>query len=283
MTMPPPMISPRVHLPGSGDRSGDPSPGNGNATGSSNGSGTRTWNNFNGRDPDLIYAGETIKLPDGTTHVVQAGETLSSIAAKYGVSVDQLIEKNGFDRALLGKDPQGRYFDPGNGPQPSPGGSVAPPPDASLFSPGADGKYTKDQATDLAKTVQDLKAKGKLDDAVADEVLGLLDKVVKGTITADETAKLTKLLEQVKQAQGGSSTTAGSSAGVPTSAEATALLENFDALAKQGNLTHGEAGTLKMLLKKVEADEPLSSAEKTTLNNLLSKVRQGATPGVATT
>lgn len=58
-------------------------------------------------DRDRIFAGEVLELPgDGstsaTTHVVAAGETLSEIAARYGVTVEQLAAVNGIeDRDLV--------------------------------------------------------------------------------------------------------------------------------------------------------------------------------------
>jgi LysM repeat protein len=85
--------------------------------------GTNTFNDLAGRDPDLVYAGETVKIEINgkvTEHVVKAGETLSSIAANAGVSVAALIKTNGMDPALLGmKD--GRYFEVSGGPHPAPG------------------------------------------------------------------------------------------------------------------------------------------------------------------
>jgi len=45
-------------------------------------------------DPDKIFAGQIIKLPNGKTHTVQKGETLSGIAKKFGISVKELINLN---------------------------------------------------------------------------------------------------------------------------------------------------------------------------------------------
>lgn len=45
-------------------------------------------------DPNKILAGQIIKLPNGETHTVQKGETLSSIAKKYGTSVSELVKSN---------------------------------------------------------------------------------------------------------------------------------------------------------------------------------------------
>ena len=62
-------------------------------------------------NPSLIYVGARLALsgkgfvaagePGGSTHVVAAGETLGSIAAKYGVSVSQLAKANGIKNTNL--------------------------------------------------------------------------------------------------------------------------------------------------------------------------------------
>ncbi len=88
-------------------------------------------------NPDLIFAGETLKIgadappptPD-STHAVVEGDTLAQIAAKYGVSVESLVEANSLDDAnfiyigqvLLIPAP-GPYFDV---PDPGPGEGSAP-------------------------------------------------------------------------------------------------------------------------------------------------------------
>lgn len=53
------------------------------------------WNDIS--NPNEIYIGQVLKLyaPNvGTTYTVEAGDTLSSIAERFGVSVDQLCEWN---------------------------------------------------------------------------------------------------------------------------------------------------------------------------------------------
>jgi len=45
-------------------------------------------------DPNKILIGQIIKLPNGETHTVQKGETLSGIAKKYGTSVRELVKAN---------------------------------------------------------------------------------------------------------------------------------------------------------------------------------------------
>ena len=46
-----------------------------------------------------LFGGRSLvaNLADGTQHVVKPGETLSGIAAQYGVTVDQLVALNGIN------------------------------------------------------------------------------------------------------------------------------------------------------------------------------------------
>jgi spore coat assembly protein SafA len=53
------------------------------------------------KDPNIIYPGQTIFVPGGGHHpppshfyVVQKGDTMYSIAAQYGISVNALIKAN---------------------------------------------------------------------------------------------------------------------------------------------------------------------------------------------
>lgn len=53
------------------------------------------WNDIS--DPNEIYVGEVLKIytnNTGTTYTVEAGDTLSGIAEKFGVTVDQLCKWN---------------------------------------------------------------------------------------------------------------------------------------------------------------------------------------------
>ncbi len=93
---------------------------------------TKVFGNLEGRDPDLLFAGEKIMI-NGKEVTVADGDTLSSLALKHGTTVDKLIAENKMDASLLGKNGQGQYFTPG-GPQPAPGGSQNPP--ASLAPAG---------------------------------------------------------------------------------------------------------------------------------------------------
>jgi hypothetical protein len=78
----------------------------------SDAAGTTTFNNFEGRDPDLLGVDEVIKTDDsGGTHKVEAGDTLSSIAKAKGVDVETLMKINGFDQSLLGQRSDGDYYD----------------------------------------------------------------------------------------------------------------------------------------------------------------------------
>lgn len=56
-------------------------------------------------NPDLIYAGEVLKIPGNTntvTYTVKAGDNLSTIAARYGMNWKTLYEMN---RSVIGSNP----------------------------------------------------------------------------------------------------------------------------------------------------------------------------------
>ena len=62
----------------------------------------QTLARYNGiPDPDVISVGEIIRLPDGAgensvrIHIIQKGDTLYSLAKKYGTTVDELATING--------------------------------------------------------------------------------------------------------------------------------------------------------------------------------------------
>jgi hypothetical protein len=158
--------------------------------------GTHTFNNLAGRDPDLLYAGETIKIEvNGKTinHVVKSGETLSSIAAANGVTVDALIKTNGMDRSLLGKNTAGDYFT-SDGPQPAPGGHVKPPPEDSVPP-----LPTNAELEALRSNVQQLDGHG-LEPGEAAEMLKLIDKAISDPkqLTSAEIKKLGEYEKTVK-------------------------------------------------------------------------------------
>lgn len=55
-------------------------------------------------NPNLIYAGQRLRIPSSTTyitHIVQRGETLSSIAYRYGVSYWDIAALNGLTNPNL--------------------------------------------------------------------------------------------------------------------------------------------------------------------------------------
>ncbi|MCQ4021820.1 MULTISPECIES: LysM peptidoglycan-binding domain-containing protein [unclassified Ruminococcus] len=52
--------------------------------------------------PDRIYPGQRLRIPIGNRNVpqwyaVRPGDTLHTIAANYGITVNEIIEKNNFD------------------------------------------------------------------------------------------------------------------------------------------------------------------------------------------
>ncbi len=236
------------------------------STPSSTTGGTRVFGNLQGRDPDLLFAGEKIMI-NGKEVTVADGQTLSSLAAQHGTTVEKLISENKMDASLLGQNgPNGAYFTPG-GPTPGPGNSVASRP--NQFAPGADGKYSKEQATELTKVVQQLQKDGKLADSKATEILGLLAKVTSGTITDTETAQLTTLLKEAKAAQDGGTGTTGTTApqSVPTtSAEAQAALNAIGSQAPKG-MSADDFAVLKDLLTQLK-NGALSDTQKSTLEKL---------------
>jgi LysM repeat protein len=86
-------------------------------------------------DPDLITTGSIIVIPtpdasgaDADVHVVRAGETLWSIAGKYGLGVGQLARQND----LSGTDP---VIHPGQRLIIEPGASDGPEPDSGALPP----------------------------------------------------------------------------------------------------------------------------------------------------
>jgi murein DD-endopeptidase MepM/ murein hydrolase activator NlpD len=213
-SMPAPMVGSILQdggPPGSGPVSTSP-PSTGDPT--SSGGGTRVFGNLQGRDPDLIYADEKIMI-NGKEVTVQSGDTLSSLAAKHGTTVDKLIAENKMDASLLGKNgPNGAYYTPG-GLQPAPGGSKTPPVDA-LAPQGPNGTYTKEQVPALRAEVERLQKEGKLEPTKATELLGLLQKVENGeTLSASDATKLTGLMKDLKAAQGNSTPAEESTGGTP--------------------------------------------------------------------
>jgi LysM repeat protein len=63
------------------------------------------------------------------TYVVQAGDTLSSIASRFGVSVQAIMDANGMSSTII--DIGAELIIPANG------GSVSPPPNPTATQPGA--------------------------------------------------------------------------------------------------------------------------------------------------
>ncbi len=56
--------------------------------------------------PDRIYPGQRLRIPIGDRNVpqwyaVRPGDTLHSIAAKFGITVDEIIKRNNFDNPNL--------------------------------------------------------------------------------------------------------------------------------------------------------------------------------------
>jgi hypothetical protein len=266
--------------PPSSDSGSTSSTPTGGSTGS--GGGTRVFGNLQGRDPDLIFAGEKIMI-NGKEVTVQSGDTLSSLAAKHGTTVDKLIAENKMDASLLGQNgPNGAYYTPGS-PQPAPGGSQTPPVDA-LAPQGPNGTYTKEQVPALRSEVERLQKEGKLESGKATQLLGLLQKIENGgTLTAQEATDLTALMKDLKAVQG-SSTPTGGSAPSPSSSTLGSDEERQKiaaVLARTGGTTLGglmDKGRAEGLLKAIAKNETkgdtfgFSTSELQELKDALNKV-----------
>jgi LysM repeat protein len=195
--------------------------GSGGSTPSTPAGGTRVFGNLEGRDPDLIFAGEKI-LINGKEVIVKSGDTLSSLAAAHGTTVAKLIAENKMNASLLGQNgPNGAYFTPG-GPQPANGGALAGAPNNTpqTFEPappaGPNGTYTKEQVATMSDQVQQLQKDGKITKAVADETLDLLNKSLSDpkNFSSEQKTRLETLLGEIKSKANGSST--GAAAGSTT-------------------------------------------------------------------
>jgi len=98
-------------------------------------------------NPSLIYVGQRLVIPGGSSggqestqsgvHVVQAGETLTAIAARYGTTVEAIAVANGIANPSLIYVGQ-RLTIPGAGaaPTPAPGPTMTPLPTSTPL-PGA--------------------------------------------------------------------------------------------------------------------------------------------------
>jgi hypothetical protein len=184
------------------------------------GNGITPWNVMVNRDPDFLRAGETIRIDANRTHVVKPGETLSSIAQHYSVSVDSLIKINGMDASKLGKDPAtGLYFAVGGasvgGVPTNPPGATAVTPTGNPNEPGAaTPQSTPAVATTPTPTLPDtgpvrIALKWLMDhpDAVkysaedGKELLGLIDKLNSGkTLSPEEQKRYIELATQAQEA-----------------------------------------------------------------------------------
>jgi LysM repeat protein len=197
---------------GSANTAAEPTTASSSAGSASAAHDTKVFGNLEGRDPDLLFAGEKIMI-NGKQVTVADGDTLSSLAAKHGTTVEKLIAENKMDASLLGKNgPNGAYFTPG-GPQPAPGGSETPRPNA-LAPQGPDGTYTKEQVPALRAEVERLQKEGTLAPKKATDLMDLLKKIEDGdTLSASEATKLTGLMKDLKAAQANSTSAAGSTTG----------------------------------------------------------------------
>jgi hypothetical protein len=133
-----------------------------------------------GGDPDLIIAGQWIKLADGSAYQVKQGDTLSSIARRTNTTVDKLIEVNGMNRGLLDGNP----FT--NGPQTPPGSTVIKPTSTPASTPTSASTTPYVNTAAARAELKELEGNGKIDPQVAAEAGQRLDRIDNGTATAED-------------------------------------------------------------------------------------------------
>jgi LysM repeat protein len=189
--------TPNVYKPGgTGDGGGNSGTGTGMQTGtqtgtSSSAGGTNVFNDLNGRDPDLIHGGETIKLADGKTYTTTDSDTLESVARKTGNSVSQLMQQNGMNAALYGKNDSGKYFSVG---KMTTGAAPHPVPGTTVIQ-GAVPEVASTGSSESAKAA--LAVLLKFADGLADgqESKALVQRAIDnpGSITAKDAADLQEL------------------------------------------------------------------------------------------
>lgn len=181
----------------------------GPTTGGAEGSGTQTFGNLEGRDPDLLFAGEKITV-NGKEVTVADGDTLSSLAAKHGTTVEKLIAENKMNAALLGKNAQGDYFT-SSGPMPTaPGGTTRrtappdndPPATTPEPTPSSTSLPSPEKARDMVRGMaypamkrNDNIAPDSFGEKDAQEMRSLLTQIGEGkTLSSEQQQRLSELL-----------------------------------------------------------------------------------------
>jgi hypothetical protein len=267
---------------GGGNNSGGSTGGSTGAT--PNDPGTRTWNDFKGRDPDLVYAGETVTV-DGKSYTFKAGDTLADAAKALGMDTKALAEKLGMNMSLWGKNGNGDYF--AAGPQPKPGDARANGPTSGkkFEAPapaGPNGTYTKDQVATMNKDIQALVDTKKISPEEGKEAIALLNKQANEPekFTAQDKTRLDALLKEFKEKSATGST--GSPGNTPINAgmtrqdaedrlkELTAPNTGF----KNSGLSAEDYGKLCDFLKTVANGGTLSSADAAKMQELDTKAKQ---------
>jgi hypothetical protein len=209
---------------------------------------TKIFGNLEGRDPDLLFAGEKIMI-GGKQVTVADGDTLSSLAAKHDIAVEKLISENKMGASLAGKNgPGGAYFTPG-GPQPAPGGSQTQPPNSPTV---ANSTTTPSTALSTAPSTSSAATPSASDSAE--------DKVIKLKLDDNQQWKAAGLL-----------------GGLMNSKRAEGMLVKIESGEKSGN-THGftpeELSDVKSGLHSFqEKQTPLSETQKDLVNKYM--VRAG--------
>jgi LysM domain len=273
----------RDHSSSGGGGGGDSSSQAPASGGTGAGHDTRFYGNPQGRDPDLLFAGEKIMI-NGKQVTVANGDTLSSLAAQHGTTVEKLIAENKMDASLLGQNgPNGAYYT-SNALQPPPGGwtTVAPKGTATAFDPaqpaGPNGTYTKDQATVLARDVQQLINDKKITEDVGKKALDLLNKLISDpeNFKHDQMAALNDVLKEIKSQSSSNSSTSDGTSGLPTPEEAAGMLRGTKSQATghhppPDDFKNSDFSRLRGLLKQVAAGDTLSSEQQQELTSLLAR------------
>jgi hypothetical protein len=270
-----PAVSPNWGGGHTGGSNGGGSSTGGNVGATPNDPGTRTWNSFKGRDPDLVYAGETVTV-DGKSYTFKAGDTLADAAKALGMDSKALAEKLGMDMKLWGANGNGDYF--AAGPQPKPGDVQANgPTNGKKFEApapaGPNGTYTKDQVAATSKDIQALVDAKTITSEQGKEAIALLNKQLDepGKFTAQDKTRLDALLKEFKEKSAAGPTGTGNPDGnagmTPEQAK-----DRLDAVTKMKQESSGlnvqEFLKLCQLLTTVKDGGTLSAEDANTLKDL---------------
>lgn len=262
---------------GQGGSTGGSTGSTGSAGATPNDPGTRTWNSFKGRDPDLVYAGETVTV-DGKSYTFKAGDTLADAAKGLGMDTKALAEKLGMNMSLWGKNGNDDYF--AAGPQPTPGDNQAGAPTNAngrrFEAPapaGPNGTYTMGQVATMGKDIQALVDAKKISSEEGKEAIALLNKQVSEPekFTAQDKSRLDALLKEFSEKSAAGPAYTGSpesSAGMTPQQAKDRLVEVTKMKQETSGLNVQEFLKLIELLTTVKDGGTLSAEDAQTLKDL---------------